>query len=438
MTVNKQVIVYLIVIFAAIYQDFPLYNLVGEIGRSPIILLIPFMLVYILSNKTIKFSNYTIHFLKYLFYAFLISGVFLLVTYIHYDTIIILEENIIVKTLKMSVYPIVILILYQFFYSYLSNNFNSVRNLFSALYLTQLFITVFLTLEIYFLKTPKIFLAALHTLPRKYWRVRLLTPEESWTGTILVIFIFLPIFLIHYLKIKGFWKWVVYLQSIYLFLAYSLVSESKGFLLLVLLSILPLTLVYLKQNKYLRNAFFIVIALVFVVGGYLGFVLREIILEQITTSGTFGTRFSSVITAVCVFVLCPLGVGWSGFVTYYPQVLEYILESSIVDQFNLQEIRGYLSTTKALSTKSAFFDELMFGGIFFLIFFYRFYIKRYVTLSKIKDLDFYFLRIPLAFAVMAGIVYITYHVKYDVWIFLAIADVFEKKYNLSKNEDSSC
>ncbi len=328
--------------------------------------------------------------------------------------------------------------MYQFFYSYLSNNFNKLKNLFSAVSLTQLFITAFLTVEIYFLKTADVFLPFLHTLSKKYWRVRLLTPEESWTGTILITFIFLPIFLVHYLKIKGFWKWIVYLQSIYLFLAYSFVSESKGFLLLVLLSILPLTLSYLKKNKYLRNAFVVAIVLLLVVGGYLGFVLREIIIEQITTSGSFGTRFSSVLASLTVFVLCPLGVGWSGFVTYYPQVLEYILESSLVDQFNLQEIRGYLSTTKALSTKSAFLDELMFGGIFFIIFFYRFYIKRYLTLSKITDLDFYFLRIPLAFAVMAGIVYITYHVKYDVWIFLAIADVFEKKYNLKKNEDSSC
>ena len=437
MTLNKQVIIYLIVIFAAIYQDFPLHNVVGEIGRSPVVLLAPFMLVYILSNQKIKFSNYAVHYLKYLLYTFLISAVFLAISYIHNETLVVLDENIIIKTLKMSVYPIVIFILYQFFYSYLSNNFNKVKNLFSAVYLTQLFITLFLTVEIYFLKTNEIFLPFLHTLAKKYWRVRLLTPEESWTGTILIIFIFLPVFLIHYLKIKGFWKWMVYLQSIYLFLAYSLVSESKGFLLLVLLSILPLTLAYLKKNKYLRNAFVVAIALLLVVGGYLGFVLREIIAEQITTSGTFGTRFSSVITSVSVFVLCPLGVGWSGFVTYYPQVLEYILESSIVDQFNLQEIRGYLSTTQALSTKSAFFDELMFGGIFFIIFFYQFYIKRYLTLSKIQDLDFYFLRIPLAFAVMAGIVYITYHVKYDVWIFLAIADVFEKKYNLKKNEDSS-
>jgi len=437
MTLNKQVFIYFIVLFAAIYQDFPLFNMIGEIGRSPMVLLCPLMLVYLLSNKNIMLSRYVVYFLKFLAYCSLMSLIFLLITYIHYETFVILDENIILKTLRMSVYPIVIVIVYQFFYTYLSNNFHKLKNLFSAVYLIQLFVVLFLALEISYLKKAKIFLPALHTLSTKYWRVRLLTPEESWSGTILVIFIFLPIFLIHYLKIKGIWRWLVYLQSIFLFLAYSLVSESKGFLLLVLISVLPLLLAYLKQNKYLRNAFIIALVLVLVVGGFVGYVLREIIIEQITTSGTFGTRFSSIIAALLVFVLCPFGVGWSGFVTYYPQVLEYILESSIVDQFNLQEIRGYLSTTKALSTKTAFFDELMYGGIFFLVFFYQFFIKRYINLSKIKNLDFYFLRIPVAFAIMAGIVYITYHVKYDVWILLALANVFETQYALQRNEDIS-
>ena len=438
MTLNKQVVIYIIILFAAIYQDFPLYNYIGEIGRSPIILLTPFMLAYIFSNKNIIVSKYVEAFIKFLLYCFLMSIVFIAVTFIHYESFVILDENIILKTLKMSVYPLVILTTYQFFYSYLSNNFNKLKNLFSAVYLVQLFLVCFITLEINYLKSPNIFLSILHTLHKKYWRVRLLTPEESWTGTILVIFMFLPIFLVHYLKIKGFWRWAVYAQSAYLFFSYSLVSESKGFLLLVLISVLPLTLAYLKQNKRLRNIFILTLIVLTIVGGFLGYVLREIIIEQITTSGTFGTRFSSIIASLLVFILCPIGVGWSGFVTYYPQVLEYILESSIVDQFNLQEIRTYLSTTKALSTKTAFFDELMYGGVFFLIFFYQFFIKRYLNLDKIKDLDFYFLKIPLAFAIMAGVVYITYHVKYDVWIFLALTNVFESKYKLQQNENSSC
>lgn len=437
MTLNKQVVIYVIVLFAAIYQDFPLYNYIGEIGRSPIIVLTPFMLAYIFSNKNIIVSTYVIVFIKFLLYCFVMSIIFIAVTYIHYESLVILDENIIIKTLKMSVYPLVILTTYQFFYLYVSNNFYKLKNLFSAVFYIQMFLVGFITLEISYLKSPNIFLSILHTLPTKYWRVRLLTPEESWTGSILVIFIFLPVFLVNYLKIKGIWRWVVYLQSAYLFCSYSLVSESKGFLLLVLISILPLTLAYLNKNKRLRNIFiFTLIALTFI-SGFLGYVLREIIIEQITTSGTFGTRFSSIITSVLVFVFCPIGIGWSGFVTYYPQVLEYVLESSIVDQFNLQEIRTYLSTTKALSTKTAFFDELMYGGVFFLVFFYQFFIKRYLNLSKIKNIDFYFLKIPLAFVILAGVVYITYHVKYDVWIFLALTNVLESKYNLQHNEDSS-
>lgn len=437
MTLNKQVFIYLIVLFAAIYQDFPLYNYVGEIGRSPIILLTPFMLGYILSNKNIVVSTYVVSFIKFLLYCLFMSVIFIGVTYVHYESFVILDENIILKTLKMSVYPIVILITYQFFYSYLSNNFNNLKNLFSAVYLVQLFLVGFITLEIYYLNNPKAFFPLFHTLPEKYWRVRLLTPEESWTGTILVIFMFLPIFLAHYLKVKNIWRWLIYVQSALLFFLYAFVSQSKGFLLLVLISVLPLTLAYLKNNKYLRNIFIITLIVTVAVGGFLGYVLREIIIDQITTSGTFGTRFSSITAALLVFVLCPIGVGFSGFVTYFPQVLEYILESSLVDQFNLEEVRGYLSTTKALSTKTAFFDELMYGGIFFLIFFYQFFIKRYFNLNKIKNIDFYFLKIPLAFSIMAGIVYITYHVKYDVWIFLALTNVFEIKYNAQKNENSS-
>src|SRR5690606_7112919 len=110
MTLNKQVFIYLIVLFAAIYQDFPLYNLVGELGRSPMVLLTPFMLVYIFSTKNIKLSSYTIHFIRFILYCFLISLIFVVVTYLHYETFEILDEHIVTKTIKMSAYPIVALI----------------------------------------------------------------------------------------------------------------------------------------------------------------------------------------------------------------------------------------------------------------------------------------------------------------------------------------
>jgi len=427
MAINKQVLIYFVVLFAAIYQDFPLYNLIGEIGRSPIFLMAPLMLVYIFSNKRIGISIYAQHYIKYLLYLFLISLIFLVISYIHNDSFEVLDENIIVKTIKMSIYPIIILILYQFVYSYINNNFNNIRNLFTATYLIQLFLTGYITLEIYFLKKVTIFLPFLHSLPNKYWRVRLLTPEESWTGTILILFIFMPVFLVNYVKATKFFKTTTYIMSMYLFFSYVLVSESKGFLLLALLSILPLTFAYIKKNKYLRGLLYGLIIIFVIVGIFVGITLKEIILDQLTTSGTFGTRLSSVFTSVVVFGMSIIGVGWSGFVNYYPQVLEYILEHGYFDQFNLQEIRSYLSTTKALSTKSEFFDQLMYGGVFYLYFFYQFFIKRYLQLSKKQNLDVYFLRIPLAFMIMAGIVYITFHVKYELWFFLAMLDVFQQR-----------
>jgi len=36
-------------------------------------------------------------------------------------------------------------------------------------------------------------------------------------------------------------------------------------------------------------------------------------------------------------------------------------------------------------------------------------------------------KIILLFIVLSGMIYITYHVKYEVWIFLALTDYLEKK-----------
>lgn len=436
MPINKQVILYFFIILCAIYQDSPLFNLLGEIGKSPVILLSPLMLLYLMSHKQLMLSKYVVYFIKYILYLFLITLIFLVVSVVDNGSFEVLDENIIIKSLKMSMYPIVILIFYTFVFRYVSNHFDKIHNLFTAIFYMQLFLCLFITFEIYFLKTFTVFLPEIHSSAEKYWRVRLLTFEESWVGTVLVLFIFFPLFFIYYLKIKGIVRLITILCSTYLLLAYSVVSESKGFLFLCLLSILPLFLSYIYKNKYLRNLFLGFIALIIGFGIFLLINLQGIVEEQLTTSGTFGTRFSTVFSGFVLFLTCPIGVGWSGFVNYFPQMLEFILESGLFDSFNLQEVRAYLSTTKALSTKTYLFDELIFGGIFFIIFFYKFFIRKYIEISKITDTHFYFIRIPMAFMIMAGVVYITFHVKYDVWFLLALADVFLIEHN-RKNEQNT-
>ncbi|MDO4728331.1 MAG: hypothetical protein Q4B43_04915 [Bacteroidota bacterium] len=436
MAINKQVILYFIIIFCAIYQDSPLFNLLGEIGRSPIVILCPLMLLYLMSHKNLTISKYTTYFVKYILYLFLITVIFLVVAVYHNDSVEILGENIIVKTFKMMMYPLVALIFYTFIFRYVSNHISTIHNLFSAIFYMQLFLCLFITLEIYFLKSSTVFLPQLHSTPEKFWRVRLLTYEESWVGTVLVLFIFFPLFLVYHLKIKGFIRFISILCSTYMLLSYAVVSESKGFLFLCLLSIFPLFLSYVRKNKYLKNIFFAVIILILAFSIFLIANLQEIVNDQLTTSITFGTRFSTIFSSIALFLLCPIGVGWSGFVNYFPQMLEFVLDSSLFDSFNLQEVKGYLSTTKALSTKTEFFDNLLYGGIFFIIFFYKFFIRKYIEISKIPDTYFYFIRIPIAFMIMAGIIYVTFHVKYDVWLLLALADVFLIEYN-QKHENKT-
>lgn len=81
-----------------------------------------------------------------------------------------------------------------------------------------------------------------------------------------------------------------------------------------------------------------------------------------------------------------------------------------------------------MSSKSDFFDQLMYGGVVYLYFFYRFYVKRVLFFHNIKKQEVYFLRIPLLFIILAGIIYITYHIKYEVWLFLAFLDFIQDTY----------
>lgn len=436
MEIKKQIVpilFFLMILFLATYQDFPLMNNFGEIARSPVVFFSPFMLIYILSHKKIIFSKYLSYWISYLIYLFLLSIACLYVIKIINGSLEVFYENLVVKTLKMLVYPIVGIIFYQFIYVVLKQFKNPLYVVFHALLLLQLFTIFWLALEIYFLKKPISFMAFIHANPIKYWRVRLWTLEESWTGTILILLTFFPVYFLYKLNLYQ-WKRVLTIAaSVIIFISYVIVSESKGFLVLVMICVLPLVFQFIKKHKYLRRISFILATLIVALFVVAVINLRDVMFDQFNNSITFGTRFTSVYAAIDVFLHSYIGVGYSGFVYFYPQSIEAAMNSGVFDAFNLQEIKAYLSTTKALSTKSEFFDNLIFGGFVYLYFFYKFFIQRYYNLSKNLKQETYFLRIPLLFIILAGIIYITYHIKYEVWLFLAFLDFVQEYYY--KNAD---
>ena len=430
MEIKKQVfpiLFFLMILFFATYQDFPLVNNFGEIARSPIVFVAPFMLVYILSHKKIVISKYLSYWISYILYLFVLSIACLYLVKIINGSIYVFYENLAIKTLKMLVYPIVGIIFYQFIYVLLKQFKNPVYVVFHALLLLQLFTICWLVLEIYYLKKPIEFLSFIHAKPEKYWRVRLWTMEESWTGTILILLTFFPVYFLYKLKLFRWKKALSIFASVVIFISYVAVSESKGFLVLVLVCVLPLIFQFINKHKYLRNISFIFAGVILALFAVVVINLRDVIFDQFNNSITFGTRFTSIYAAIDVFLHSFIGVGYSGFVYFYPQSIETAMNSGMFDTFNLQEIKAYLSTTKALSTKSELFDNLIYGGVIYLYFFYKFFIQRYNELSKIAKQELYFLRIPLLFIILAGIVYITYNIKYEVWLFLAFLD-FTKEY----------
>ncbi|MDR7369793.1 hypothetical protein [Flavobacterium aquidurense] len=174
---------------------------------------------------------------------------------------------------------------------------------------------------------------------------------------------------------------------------------------------------------------------------FITIILQKNIDAQLHSSITFGTRFTSYISSIEVFLTHPFGIGCSGFIYYFPEAIRDVINTSWVSTLDLTEVKGYLTTTKALSTKTDFFDNLMYGGIAFVIFYYQFFIKRYFFFSKFNQQNLFFVKVPLLFCILAGVIYITYYIKYEVWFLMAFLDVLQSQMinkNLNKDEDSRC
>jgi hypothetical protein len=328
-------------------------------------------------------------------------------------------------------YPLITLIYYHFFYTFLKNGDNKLNNLFQALFFLQVFFSVFLFFEIYFLKTTTIFLPFLHSLPEKFWKIRLLTMEESYVGTVITFFVFIPVFLVNFLKKSIKLKRIVYFLSIYIFTFYTFVSESKGYLILLLISIFPLTIIKIYKDPLLKKYFKIIVPVLIIIAIIPVITLQNVFIEQLHSSGSFGTRFTSYISSIKVFLKHPFGVGWSGIVYFYPNEITNTLDSSFVSGLELSEIKQYLGTTKALSTKTEFFDGLIYGGIGYIYFYYVFFIKKYKEITKINNPIFFPLKVTLLYAILSGLTYINYIIKYEIWFLFAFFNVIQHKY---KNE----
>jgi hypothetical protein len=419
---NIRSIFLFVILFFSVYQDFPLINYFGEIARTPIIFVTPFFILYFIKNKKIILSEYSKIFILYILYTILISVLYSIYLIIKNKSIYIFDENILIKNIKMLFYPSCALLFYLFIYNFLRRT-KDINQIFKPVYFIQLLLIIILLFEVKYYKTTELFLPFLHSSYEKYWRVRLLTFESSWSGSIVVIFTFFPIFLADLLNKKTNTKILVILTSIFFFTYYTLHSESKGYLFLVLISILPMIVRYIYKNKKIRNFLYFSIIPIVIIGLVVFNYLKEEVINQLYTSITFGTRFTGYLASLETFIINPFGIGFGPFLEIYTSHIEHITNIPFMQKFELAEVREYLTSPKFLSSKTYFFDHLVFGGVGFLLFFYSFFIKRYYKLIYLRKA--YILRIILLYIIFSGIFYLTFSIKYEIWFFLAFIDFYQ-------------
>ena len=427
MKIQKQAIFLFLLLLLSIYQDLPTALVFGQIASSPIIFLTLPMLLYLGTFKKMFFNKYCIYFINFFAYLSVVSIIYVIYLILTKQTLVFLNENIILKTIKSSVYPVIGFIYYLFIYNYLQRGKNTLDNLFKAMLAILILIAIYLPFEIHYTTLSAEFLSPLHAMSYKYWRIRLLTSEESFVGTIFTIFIFVTIFLANYLNKSNRTKIVTYIISLFILILYAYYSQSKGFLLLILVSILPMTIQYIYANeKIKKNVIYLTPFFIFLFV-FVFFILYNVLSEKQNTDGTFGTRFTSYFAGFRVVLTHPFGVGWGAFIYYYPEAILETIKDGIITGYDLSEIKTYLTTTKNLSTKTELFGGIATGGIGFLYFYYKFFIKRYLDLLKNKQTIFFYLKAPLLFSLLAGAIYISYLIKYEFWFLLALIDVIQKK-----------
>lgn len=412
-----------ILLILTTYQDFTLVNSYGEVFRTPIPLLVPIFLIVefiiIIKKRSIICTQIQKYFAVLVSWIILVSLVLVCYFYIigMYNY---LDENLFNKAFKGFTYFILILLYMRhlyFIFSKLNNRFIG----FSFILVITL-LNIILIVEYFTMPNALLFL---HSNPSEYNRIRLLTAESSWTGTIYVIYCSISLYLSK-LSNKKF-------HSIYIilsFISFSLISESKGFLVVAIISIIPFFFKRMNVKHYL----YIIVALIFVGTAwnlYFSEVFKVHFMSDIQNYTSISTRMGLVFSAINIFFFHPFGVGTGAYIYYLankiPDIfpwLDYVFNMLFSWTPNKSELVSLSQETAGLSVKSGMFQWILIGGIFSIIFFWRLY--RYFK----ENINDFVLTYSLYFIALSTFFYVSFDIKYEIWLYFSFIDsiVINQKY----------
>jgi hypothetical protein len=419
-----------ILLVLTFYQDFPLVNMIGEIGRSPIIVLFPLFIfceiAQLSKHKRItNTSKVQKHMTWLILYLSIVSMAYVLIQFMQGNYSFV-GVNLLSKSIKVLTYFIVIL-LYIRHMALIFSKITSLKVLYGAFMSAFTILVVIMIVEI---ATMPDALTFLHSRSGSYWRVRLLTSESSTTGSIVVVYSAILVYLSRYLSSGAKTLSLIYVGVFFFY--YLFETGSKGFLIVSMLTLVVTMMRFLDFRK--KRNFILLISAVLAMYLFVAYFSSGLIssfsndIENYTSSYT---RMGTIIIAIVTVAHHPLGVGTGAYLIYFDQYLtdainfmsRFYYNTFGISQINTGELLRYTESDKNLGVKSGFFQWVMFGGIYCVIFFYL--VSKDLIL-KVKNSFILFLALVFT---LFSLLFIALEIKYEVWLLFAFISSFfgEKK-----------
>jgi hypothetical protein len=433
-------IYFTVVLFLTIYQDFFMGIFIGEIGRGAIILSLPFIigveLYFFYKKKGIVFTKLQKYFFLIIIYIFILGVLYCIFLYMK-GSYVLLGENVFVKNLKMLTYYLIAFFYMRHIY-FILLRLKSLENIFFPILIICGALVLINILES---KSIPYAFSYFHINTDPYYRIRLLTPESSYTGTIAIVFYLLLLFITR--KINNIIKRVIgTVISIIGLTVFVFTTGSKGFMIVTILSIILNQLFNLNTKSLSIRDILAVIISIFAFCVIFYSFKEDIIsgfqndLENFTS---FSTRITAIFSGILIFLTNPFGIGYGPILYYYPLFLEksiMLVNNFFLTNFNMKlnffEVSNYFNADKNLSPKSGIVELIVHGGIFTI----WYLSKIYVYLKKSVH-NIYILSFINNFIWLALLTYILLAQKYELWFYFAFIDWLNRVNIENKGENNN-
>jgi hypothetical protein len=218
---------------------------------------------------------------------------------------------------------------------------------------------------------------------------------------------------------------IAYVSGFFLF--YLLVTGSKGFLIVSLLTLVVTMIKFLdfRKKKNFILLFSVVVAMYFFVAHFSAGVVSSFSndLENYTSSYT---RMGTIIISLATVLHNPLGVGTGAYLMYFDKYVndsinlmsQFYYRTFGIAQINAGELLQYSNSDENLGVKSGFFQWVMFGGIFSVAFFY---LMARNLIAKVKSSSILFLALVF---ILLSLLFVALEIKYEVWLLFAFISFF--------------